>query len=232
MYDTEVAVATPDVLDEVVDGLELGVHGPSLVQVQAAADRLLAKLSLAYGAFDHAELWDLDAATSMTAWLRHHASLTKREAARVASRAKRLRSLPVTASAWQAGELSAGQVDAVVANVKPEHLERFAEHEAELVPTLVGLSVTVTARAMAHWAAHAAALADEPEPEAERGLHLSPILDGTWVLNGTLGPDSGEVVSTALRMAESPDSHVEPSRTPSQRRPDALADICRFYLDH
>ncbi len=40
------------------------------------------------------------------------------------------------------------------------------------------------------------------------------------------------MVSTALRMAESADSDAEPVRTPAQRRLDALADLCRFFLDH
>ncbi len=112
-------------------------------------------------------------------------------------------------------------------------MELFAEHEAELVPSLVGLSVSDTSRAMGHWAAHAGALADEgEEKESTRRLHLSQMLDRTWVLDGTLDPQSGEVVATALRMAESADSDAEPARTPAQRRLDALADLCRFFLDH
>ncbi|MDQ3570571.1 MAG: 13E12 repeat family protein [Actinomycetota bacterium] len=115
----------------------------------ALRDRLDAKISQAVSGFDAAGVWDLDAATSTAAWLRQHACMTKREAARVASRAKRLRSLPVTAAVWQAGSLSAGQVDAIVANLKAEHAELFARHEAELVSSLAGLSVTATARAQA-----------------------------------------------------------------------------------
>jgi hypothetical protein len=122
----------------------------------------------------------------MTAWLRQYGAMTKREAGRVTGRAKKLRELPVTAAAWQRGELSGGQVEAMMAVLKPEMLGLFAEHEAELVPSLVGLSVADTSRAMGHWAAHAAALGEGPEPaESKRGLHLSQMLDGTWVLDGT-----------------------------------------------
>jgi len=215
-----------------VERLSIPPCGDAITEVLALRDRLDAKISDTVGAFDAAGLWDLDAATSMTAWLRQHGAITRREAARMTGRAKKLRALPVTAAAWQAGELSGGQVDAMVAVLKPETLGLFAEHEAELVPTLVGLSVADTSRAMGHWAAHAAALEDEPEPEDRRGLHLSPTLDGTWVMNGTLDPEGGEVVATALRLAESADSDAEPARTPAQRRADTLVDICRFYLDH
>jgi Domain of unknown function (DUF222) len=222
-----------EALAEAIDRLSVPPCGQAITEALALRNRLDSKISEAVGAFDAAGLWDLDAATSMTAWLRHHASLTKREAAHLSTRAKRLRSLPVTAAAWQSGEITGGQVDAVVANLRPEHLELFSEHEAELIPTLVGLSVTVTARAMAHWAAHAAALDDEAEsPEPERSLHLSKTLDGAWALNGTLHPEAGDVVAVALRMGESPDSAAEPARTPAERRADALVDVCRFYLDH
>ncbi len=214
-----------------IDQLVVPLCGEAITEVLALRDRLDAKITDAVGAFDAAGLWDLDSATSMTAWLRQHGVMTKREAARVTGRAKKLRSLPVTAAAWQAGELSGGQVDAMVAVLKPEVLELFAEQEPELVPSLVGLSVVDTSRAMGHWAAHAAALSNEAE-ESKRGLHLSRTLDGTWVLDGTLDPVAGEVVATALRLGESPDSDAEPSRTPAQRRVDTLADICRFYLDH
>jgi hypothetical protein len=216
-----------------IDQLSIPPCSEAITEALALRDRLDAKITDAVGAFDAAELWDLDSATSMTAWLRQRGAMTKREAARMTGRAKKLQSLPVTVAAWQAGELSGGQVDAMVAVVKPEMVALFAEQEPELVPSLVGLSVNDTSRAMGHWAAHAAALADEPEPvHSRRGLHLSQMLDGSWVLDGTLDPVAGEVVATALRLGESSDSDAEPSRTPAQRRVDTLADICRFYLDH
>ena len=222
-----------ETLTEDLRQLAIPVCGEAITGLLALRDCLEAKLSDAVSDFDRAGLWDLDSATSMTAWLRQHGAMTKREAGRVSGRAKKLRELPVTAAAWQRGELSGGQVEAMVAVIKPEMVALFAEHEAELVPSLVGLSVADTSRAMGHWAAHAAALGDGPEPaESKRGLHLSQMLDGTWVLDGTLDPVSGEVVATALRQAESPDSEAEPARTPRRRRIDALADICRFYLDH
>ena len=40
----------------------------------------------------------------------------------------------------------------------------FADHAADLVPSLTGLSVRDTAIAMGHWANHADALVDGPAP--------------------------------------------------------------------
>ena len=169
----------------------------------------------------------------MTAWLRHHAAMTSRDAARTVARAKRLRDMPATASAWQAGELGSGQVDAILAALRPSPRHLFADHETDLVPSLVGLSVADTTRAMAAWSAHAEALSHEDErAEPERALHLSKTLDGSWAVDGTLDAKGGSVVAAALRLAESPDAPAEPGRTPAQRRADALGDVCRFFLDH
>ena len=169
----------------------------------------------------------------MTAWLRHHAFMTGKDAARLATAAKRLRHLPVTVRAWSEGEISSGQLQAVLGAVKRPLRALFEAHEAEVVRALVGLSVTDTARAMAHWAAHAQGLVEDEEPAEPKGeLHLSQTLDDTWVLDGTLGPLSGQLVSNAIRLAQSPDSEAEEKRTPAEGRADALTDICRFFLDH
>jgi hypothetical protein len=47
-----------------------------------------------------------------------------------------------------------------------------------------------------------------------------------------LGNEIGQVLATALRVAETPDGPGEEPRSPAWRRADALGDICRFFLDH
>jgi hypothetical protein len=142
-----------------------------------------------------------------------------------------LGSLPVTAAAWRSGELSGGQVEAVVAATAGPLVEVFAGHETEVVPALVGLSTGDTVRALAEW--RALATADGIEPvEPERAVHLSRTLDGSGALDGTLTPEGYSLVRTALRIAESPDVDGDPVRTPAQRRHDALVDVARHFLDH
>ncbi len=230
MYDDGVFEGLGAAIDEV----DIPVDGVALIEAHRLLDRLAARVSAADGEFDAASLWDADAATSMTAWLRVHAGMSAAEASRAASRARRLRALPVTAAAWADGSLSGGQVGAMLANLRDGDVERFAEHEAAIVPALVPLSVTETARAMRHWAALARDERDERDDagEPERSLHLSELLDGRRVLNGDLDAEAGEVVATALTLATTDDTGPEPARTRATRRADALVDVCRFFLDH
>ncbi len=192
-----------EALEAAVEGLELRLDGDELVAAQRCVDRLAAKLALAYGDFDAHQLWDLDGATSMTAWLRDRGAMAAGDAARTVSAATRLRRLPVTAAAALDATVSGGQLKAILANVSERTEERFAEHEAALVAPLAALSVRQCAQAMRWWAMRAEAEADEaePRPEPASKLSLSRTLGGCWVLDAELGPLDGEVLDTALRLA-------------------------------
>jgi len=83
------------------------------------------------------------------------------------SRARKLTHLPVTAAAWRDGALSSGQVEAIAANLDPDTVAVFADHETAMVPTLVDLSVRDVATTMAAWRDCATAHRD-PKPVALR----------------------------------------------------------------
>ncbi|MDP8954820.1 MAG: 13E12 repeat family protein [Actinomycetota bacterium] len=169
----------------------------------------------------------------MTAWLGDHAGMAGGDAARVVRSARCLRDLPVTSAAALDATLSAGQVRAIVANVSPAAVELFADHEGDLVPTLAPLSVADVAVAMRTWAALADDALDTGEAaEACSSVFLSSSLEGRWHLDGGLDALSGEILHTALALAKSPDAEGEPSRSPGERRADALVDICSFFLEN
>lgn len=228
MYDDDMVSALAAAIEEV----EIGPFGEDIVEAIAAMERLAAKITESVAAFDKAGMWAVDGATCLTAWLRHRARMSAASASSMSRTARRLRELPVTAAAWRDGSLSSGQVQVVVANVKDEAAELFAEHEAEVVPALVELSVADAASAMQAWAARAKALADPPDPTpAASELHLSKLLDDRRRLDGSYDSLAGAVLEAALRLATSPDAEGE-QRCAKQRRADALTDICRFFLDH
>ncbi len=210
----------------------MGGDGASLAAGFALLDRLTAKLVTASGAFDADGRWADEGATSMVAWLRHRAGQTAREAGWIVRAGKLMRRLPALAAAWSSGEVSGGQLRAVAANVKPNTVEVLAEQLDGVLRTVRGLSVGATARVMQHWARCAEALVDGDPPAEERGLQLTTELDGGVEVAGRLGREGGAVVTAAVRLAESPDVDGEPPRTLSERRADALVDVCRWYLDH
>ena len=63
-------------------------------------------------------------------------------------------------------------------------------------------------------------------------MHLSPLPDGSWRLDGRLTGEDGALVDHAIKTAMTPDAEGEPERTAPQRRADAAADIFRWYLEH
>ena len=66
-----------------------------------------------------------------------------------------------------------------------------------------------------------------------RRLHTSRTFGGMVRVDGDLDPETGETVLTALRavMDAEARSGAEDARSPAQRRADALAEVCRQWLD-
>lgn len=223
-----VAAAGVGELADVVDRLVLDADGDDLRAAFGARDRLEVRLALAVAAFDAAARYEDDGDLTATRWLVHHAGLDPASATRVVRTGRRLRAWPITADAARDGRLSGGHVAVIVANVG-RHVDRFADHEAELVPLLEPLTVDQTQRVLAQWRLKADALDDGPEPgERPDTVHLSATLDGRGALAGSLGSDLHALVAAALRVADSGDRSVPAA----ERRADALGEVCRFFLDH
>jgi hypothetical protein len=76
-------------LAEAIEEYQIHLDGDALVAVFALIDRLQAKAAEAVADFDHHELWQLEGATSMTAWLRDRTGLAPRRARHLSSMARR-----------------------------------------------------------------------------------------------------------------------------------------------
>ena len=220
-----------DTLTTAIDELDVPAEGTALAEALALGDRLACKITRALGTFDAEHGWALDHEASLSSWLRNEAGLAPPAAHRVARTAKLLRHLPVTSGAWDDGRLSPGQVEAIVANLTDKTVAMFAEHEADVIPTLLPLPAVDVAVAMRLWRERAeATLEDRDRPEDVRELHLSRTLDGRRVGRMTYDGEGGNLLDTALRAAETRDVEGD-ERTPARRRADALLDIARHYLD-
>src|SRR5437588_7392788 len=100
-----------------------------------------------------------------------------------------------TSTAPEDGTPGEGQLKAILANLKRKTVGLFAEHEAELVPTLAAMAVWRMAKVMQHWAS----LADDGEDPAEpdRWLMLSSTLDGRYEGRMSLDAETGSVIAAA-----------------------------------
>ncbi|HEY2332722.1 MAG TPA: DUF222 domain-containing protein, partial [Acidimicrobiales bacterium] len=126
-------------LEEGPGELAVPVDGDALVRVARLRDRLEAVLATAVDDFDRAGVWELEGATSITAWLRDRGGMARPQAARLLAAGRRFRELPVLAAAAKDGTLSGGQVQAVVSTPDGATVPVFAAQQAELVPTLAVL---------------------------------------------------------------------------------------------
>jgi hypothetical protein len=222
-------------LAEALDGLALAPVADEIGHALWLRDRLDALISGTLRRFDADEAWKLDGSLSLTAWLAAHGQMSRGDAQRDATVARRLAALPVTAGAWADGTLSSGQVGAVVANVSAGRAERYAGHEADMTPLLADLSVADVALAMRSWRLHAEAQEDGPEPaDRPSELYLSKTLDGRTEVAGHLSAEDAAVVEQAMAHASpgpAPNGDGAPPSAP-QRRAHALADVCRWFLSH
>ncbi len=97
---------------------------------------------------------------------------------------RRLRSLPATEAAVEAGRLSSAKARIVTRTLTDSTVGVFADQEADLVDQLCELPAADCATVMRYFQQ-----LNEPEPdqpETAREVHLSRTFDGTYALAGTL----------------------------------------------
>jgi len=146
--------------------------------------------------------------------------------------ARALQEMPETQAAFASGELSRESVR-VLAGAQETAPEVFRSHEPILLEAARRHTVKELQIAVAYWKQVADA-GDAERLFERRRLHVSPVLDGMVRIDGDLDPETGETVLTALRAVVDADvrgSDAGDSRTPAQRRADALGELCRHFLD-
>ena len=217
-----------DRLREEIEGLEVPLHRDALIEGFALLDMLDARMAVAVGEFEAAGFHALDGAVSMASWLRTCTRRAHPTAQRIAVHGRKLASLPVLRAAFVAGSLTAGQVEVILAHVRRRHVDRFAEHELELVPLLTELSIAELTLVMEDWRAKADALDDEKPIERDNEVHLSGTIDGRGELRGSVDSDLHALLEAGLRVADSGDRE----RSLAARRADALATVFQHFLDH
>ena len=154
-------------------------------------------------------------------------------ARRLISLARSLSEMPVVRAAFDRGELDEPRVQ-LLAAARQANPDLFKEAEQVLVDSFTGLSMKDFATAVDLWRQNAdleAAEADARHLRDRRYLNVSPTLGNLVRIDGQLDSEAGQTLLTALRSITDP-QQLDPTdtRTPGQRRADALTQLCTDHL--
>jgi hypothetical protein len=227
-------------LAKAVDDCDVAATGEAIVEARRLLDRLQAKVASAEVEFVRSGGHELDGHANYGSFLPARCGLTTTESRRTAVRAKKLDRWPDMLDAWQTGEITGAKVDVISALVPDHHVERFSIATTKALVWLPWVTIDDTRQKVGEWvgaandAAQAEAVEAGAQPEEvvpQRTMAASRIIDDRLELTGSFDKDSAGAIEDALRAATRPDGDDE-TRSPLQRRADALVEICRFYVAH
>ena len=176
-----------------------------------------------------------DGHLSTGAWLAHRSGLSRSVAEGAVRRALALERMPVAARAFGEGEISASAVQ-VLAGAREAAPDAFSSSEGALVEAAHGMEFGEFRRVAETWRAAAdpaRALEDEDRRHELRHFDVCPDERGMTGVRGEFDPEDGQLLITSIRAqmdAETRSASRPDARTPTQRRADALAEICRQWL--
>ena len=208
--------------------------------------RLAAAVTRITAAADARRVWADDGSRSCGAWMAHRCRLPIGPARAEVWLGRRLRTMPAAAEAFAAGDISVRHAMVLASLARGRTAEYFVRDEALLVDHARTMSWADFVRAIEYWRQHAdpdGVERDADHDDALRRVHLSPGMRGTGILDGMLTPLGHATVDAALRRVEQElfeadwaaarAEHGDAAtachltRTPAQRRHDALVELAR-----
>lgn len=192
-------------------------------------------------AVDARGAFGVDGGLSTASWLRGFCRLSPGDAGRTVSVARGLRELPQMGAALCSGAISVSHARGIVATITPARCKAadeaglsIVEAERVLVDAARVLDPARCRVVGARWA-HAVdplgAVQDAQSAYNARRLHLSRSFENSVVLDGQFDAEGGETILTAINAQLQASLSATDTRSPAQRRADALVDICREALD-
>jgi hypothetical protein len=216
---------------------------------QAQLQRLKAMLDAVAvrgaAAFDDSGAWGSSGARNASSWITIECGIARREARKRVRLGHGLRHMPVVAHALAEGLIDLEQVD-VLNRARVAAPEAFARDQQLLVDSAIDESFLHFTRNLRYWVDEAdpdAAEARERRKVQRRRVHLSQTFDDVWILNGTLDPIAGAIVSNELQRLEEKEfirdwneaqrrlgrdpTPGDLARTWQQRRADAVVEMAK-----
>ena len=181
-------------------------------------------------------VFERDGCLSAVSWLASRFKLAWGAGAGFVQMARGLEHMPATRAAMEAGELSVSAAKVLVSSrdVDPE---AFGDAEGALVEAARIHSLSDLGKVAAYWrqaVEREHGLDGEEKLREQRRLHLSMTFLNMVKMDGLCDPESGDVILTAVNaVLDDEAKHRTPDdlRTPSQRRLDAMVEVCRQFLD-
>ena len=218
----------------------------AVVELHRQQARLAAAVTRITAAADARRVWADDGSRSCGAWMAHRCRLPIGPARAEVWLGRRLRTMPTAAEAFAAGDISVRHAMVLASLTRGRTAEYFVRDEALLVDHARTMSWADFVRAIEYWRQHAdpdGVERDADHDDALRRVHLSPGMRGTGILDGMLTPLGHATVDAALRRVEQElfeadwaaarAEHGDAAtachltRTPAQRRHDALVELAR-----
>lgn len=202
-----------------------------------AKNRIDAQLARSVRAAELQQAAEDDGKKSMQSWLRGHGRLSPAAAGQLVRNGRALDHLPVLASAFAAGAVTAEQV-AVIAPVAKEDRRVAASAQgvdlSEVDRTLAAVAaerdIQQLSRVVHHYLSRLDPDGPEPDPTDERSLTLSKFSDGTVAVRGQLDAVGGEKLQAALEAITQADRPKGDMRTRAQQLADALVQLADNQL--
>jgi hypothetical protein len=224
---------------------------PAVVALAEERARLDSVLCRQAAAFQRAGTWSVAGATTSAAWVATETRVPVRVAQRAVRLGRAVRGLDHVEPAFAAGAISVDHVDALVqARTRSRATAAaFGRAEAVLVEWARTLPFDRFRRRLDEWLLWADTDGAEDhaaEQRSRRRLHLSQSFENVWFADAVLDPVGGEIVHEALRNIDrelfradratataalgrepTADELATITRTPAQRRADALVEMAR-----
>jgi hypothetical protein len=222
-------------LHDHLDGMFDDELEQSVISLKRLIDASSAQLLVLIAEMDRRQIPRTEHELSTTAWLRHFCRMTATEASGSVKTARALTQMPEIAEQAVAGNIVPNGLK-LLALARDKHPDEFTHHETVFADIATYLDARDLRRAVSHWEQqvdYPEALEDTETARRRRRFFFNQTYGGMWNASGDLDPESGHVVATALHSHTDP-ANLDPDehRSLPQRNVDALADICRFWLDH
>jgi hypothetical protein len=219
-------------IEEDVDQLHLDQLADDLVELEQVSGLIEAIRVQRIEAFERKAGPRAFGYPSMTAFLKHRCRMASGRAWRLVAAARAIEIAPHVFRAWLGNRLSTDQTHRLLETAAAVP-DEFPAAERLLIETVEDLSHTDTRRVLGYWRQSVdgpGTATDEIAQQEMRGISASVSLGGMLRIDGWMTAVAGQALLEAVQALMPPPDSGD-TRTPRQRRHDAIEDLARDFLD-